>query len=346
MRNIILFLVLCAAPLVGFGQSKYFEGMSFDQSTGRTTIPGWSGDAPVCGQSFDFGAYNNGQQAQSIESDSADSISQYCGYLADRGRRNKVSEWWDRANDTLRLYIEKCANEPNAWTKLGDISNIIHSNLNLHPQQKWVELREWFKKVLYYNTEDSFYFCADIEAILSTFYYFEGRGHDALGASAVAKYIKESGRCSSWDFVKDSDTAYTLAVFDAITAWRDTVTDSLATPLDTTLPSLEELDLTILRGPQSSVTPATHEPRLGELIATRNPFADVLELKYRLAKSGMVRIDVFDLLGRSVYSEGQGYKQDGEHTLSLQSKSWSSGSYYVRLSTPSGEVKTVKVVKE
>jgi hypothetical protein len=54
----------------------------------------------------------------------------------------------------------------------------------------------------------------------------------------------------------------------------------------------------------------------------------------------------YDLFLKAVYSEGQGYKPEGEHILSLQTKGWSPGSYYVRLSSPSGEVKTVKVVKE
>jgi photosystem II stability/assembly factor-like uncharacterized protein len=77
-----------------------------------------------------------------------------------------------------------------------------------------------------------------------------------------------------------------------------------------------------------------------------NPFIEALELHYRLDKSATVRIDIYDVLGRTIYSEGQGYKQEGENLLSIQTKEWASGSYYVRLSTPSGEVKTVKVIKE
>jgi hypothetical protein len=94
------------------------------------------------------------------------------------------------------------------------------------------------------------------------------------------------------------------------------------------------------------VSPTANEPRIGELIALINPFTDVLQLKYDLDKSSVVRIDLYDLLGRSMYSEEQGYKQDGQHTLSLQSKGWSPGSYFVRLSTSTGEVKTIKLLKK
>lgn len=305
-----------------------------------TSIPGWS-SAPQCGESYDFGNHFI-QSSQSFELDSSN---EHCGYLLDRGRRNKTSEWWDRANDTLRLFIERCANAHGSWTVFGDISGIIDINKKLHPQEKWVELREWFKKVLYYNL-DTNYYCADVNELRNTFVYFEGRGYDYLGAAAVLKYLKDNKLCLQYEAVSNFDSIFRVTMEEIIFTYRDTVTDSLKTPLDTTLPSLEDLDLTILRGPQNSVTPATHEPHLGELIATRNPFTDILELKYRLDKSAMVRIDVYDLLGRAVYSEGQGYKAEGEHVLLLQSKGWASGSYYVRLSSPSGEVKTVKVVKE
>jgi hypothetical protein len=47
-----------------------------------------------------------------------------------------------------------------------------------------------------------------------------------------------------------------------------------------------------------------------------------------------------------MYSEDHGNKAVGEHRLSLATSDWPTGSYFVRLSTPSGEVKTVKVMKE
>ena len=180
---------------------------------------------------------------------------------------------------------------------------------------------------------------------METFFWFnDERGTDYNGSNTVVKYLIENNRCphaQEWLI-----NGYEANRKEQIKHYRDTVQDSIETPIDTTLPSLEDLDLGILRGPTGSVATTSGEPHLGDLIATRNPFTDILELKYRLDRSAMVRIDVYDLLGRAVYSEGQGYKAEGEHVLSLQSKSWSSGSYYVRLSSPSGEVKTVKVVKE
>lgn len=209
----------------------------------------------------------------------------------------------------------------------------------------YADFRPWLVSVIHLNQDkDSIWYCNDVATIFSTFnFYPNGRGLDYNGAISLLKYLIDSSGCGGdsiywvrWQLIRE----------DQLAIWRDTVQDSSVSPLDTSLVTLEELGLSGIRGQKNAVSPATNEPHLGELITTRNPFTDVLELKYRLDKSAMVRIDVFDLLGRAVYAEGQRYKQDGEYMLSLQAKSWSPGSYYVRLSTPSGEVKTVKVVKE
>lgn len=42
----------------------------------------------------------------------------------------------------------------------------------------------------------------------------------------------------------------------------------------------------------------------------------------------------------------QGYKPKGDNTSHFDTRTWTSGSYYIRMSTLGGEVKTVKVIKE
>jgi hypothetical protein len=266
----------------------------------------------------------------------------HCDSLYDKGINFFQGGKYEEAYSYHKKYIENCAQEKRSGGVFSRMStaNYVRSK----DDSRFPEFREWLKKVVYYNL-DSNYYCEDVASIIKTFGYFDSiRGNDALGAIAIVKYLKQEGKCSYyydyWDQASKESMEY------LVSNYRDTVKDSLKTPLDTTLPSLEGLDLEILRGPNQGVVAITREPRLRELIATRNPFADILELKYRLDKSAMVRIDVYDLLGRAVYSEGQGYKAEGEHVLSLQPEGWASGSYYVRLSSPSGEVKTVKVVKE
>ena len=281
-----------------------------------------------------------GQAIQSLDTQ------QSCTALVQIGRILNQNGRHQEAYDTLQRYFDQCALENESWVNFNEIS--LSNQQRTTSKSKHAEFREWLKKVLYYNP-DYRYYCADVGAMFKTFAWFnDERGEDINGSNAVLKYLIESGKCTA-----DSNDYYTLIELYnknrqwQIQHWKDTVHDSIATPIDTTLPSLEDLGLGILRGnPNEAVSPASSEEHIGELIATRNPFTDILELKYRLSKGAMTRIDVYDLLGRAVYSEGQGYKAEGEHVLSLQSKGWSSGSYYVRLSSPSGEVKTVKVVKE
>ena len=252
----------------------------------------------------------------------------------------------ERALDSFIVYIEHCFNQDRAVNVFSDISSMAGQVFDVYVDFRWLELRDWLKSVLYLNLSSEYY-CADVLAIINTFQNYSDTtkgGKDNNGLVVLCRFLLEENKCPSYntyliDLVADIRKAQ-------LSYWRDTVTDSIKTPIDTSSLTLEELGLGILRGPNQGVVSANHEPRLGELIATRNPFTDILELKYRLAKSGMVRIDVYDLLGRALYAEGQGYKQDGEYVLSLQAKSWSPGSYYVRLSTPNGEVKTVKVVKQ
>jgi hypothetical protein len=266
-----------------------------------------------------------------------------CKKIADLADTYFQSENYIKANDTIRYGLENCFNVKDYWRNFSIARTSVQYMSD--DNQRFVDFREWLKKVLYYNTTDSNWWCADVYNIMSTFRYFEGRGWDWLGELAVLKYVKESGRCRNWYTEAEFEELHSTGMKYAYEAWCDSVKDSIATPFDSTLPTLEELNLGILRGP-NEVVGRTHDYRLGELLAISNPFNDVLDLKYRLIKNGLVKVDVLDILGRSIYSEGQGYKPEGEHVLSIQTLNWSSGSYYVRLSTPSGEIKTVMVIKE
>lgn len=77
-----------------------------------------------------------------------------------------------------------------------------------------------------------------------------------------------------------------------------------------------------------------------------NPFHSELNLMYQLDVAQHVAITVYNVLGHEVYSLDYEWSDKGNHTLMINTHNWASGSYYIRLSTPSGEIKTVKVIKE
>jgi hypothetical protein len=131
--------------------------------------------------------------------------------------------------------------------------------------------------------------------------------------------------------------------------WKDTVTDSLKTPFDSTIPNIDQINHGWLRGFKAGVDNENSsfvKDALGNLLAENNPFADEAKLKYSLLKSVVAKVEIYDALGRKLWSYGQGFQEMGEHLLKINTSGWSAGTYYARVMTLQGEVKTVKMVKE
>lgn len=300
---------------------------------------------PVCGVDFSWGIKPKGGQSPQAMNDGIDTP--LCKYLRQRGDLHFDLERWAEADDTLRLYIENCANDYGSAAKFNTIGSAVSRRSNI--KERYQEYREWLKKVLYYNTKDSNYYCADVDQIMGSFAYYSGRGEpDYLGALAVLKFIKESGRCSKWYFIKEYNSQVNgtfAAIYDR---WKDTVQDTINTKPDSTLPTLEELDLTILYGPSEVVDQPmrSSQREILHLSASGNPFKQEVELNYELSDGAMVRINIFDQLGRSMYAEGLGWQSSGKKSIRIDGNSWAEGVYYARLFTLRGEIRTVKLVKE
>lgn len=77
-----------------------------------------------------------------------------------------------------------------------------------------------------------------------------------------------------------------------------------------------------------------------------NPASNETHVSVSLAESGYISTTIYDLLGREIEKTASTWMEKGEHSITLNTSNWASGSYYIRLSTPSGEIKTVKVIKE
>jgi photosystem II stability/assembly factor-like uncharacterized protein len=77
-----------------------------------------------------------------------------------------------------------------------------------------------------------------------------------------------------------------------------------------------------------------------------NPVYSELTIVYSLGLAQPIAITVYNLLGQEIETVENEWSDKGNHTITINTNNWASGSYYVRLSTPSGEIKTVKVIKE
>jgi len=250
--------------------------------------------------------------------------------------------------DSAKYTVEHCAIydvSPHIWADFGEATNGLQ-DLNKDPN-RWPQYREWLKKGLYLNV-DTNYYCSDVNAILSTMQLFnEVRGLDRNGSLAIIKFLRDSNRCMGWYFM--APQVWTQTRQDQYTTWRDTAKNPKLNPLDTTLPSLEDLDLQVLRGPQYAAVKDAFMPtsitKIRYLNVSENPFKSETTLLFGLADDEYMRVDIYDLLGNKVYSDTK-LLGEGDKEWRIDGKSLAGGSLYARLSTMGGEVKTVKLMHE
>ena len=85
-----------------------------------------------------------------------------------------------------------------------------------------------------------------------------------------------------------------------------------------------------------------------EIFTSPNPIDGSTNLKYIIPKDGIILIQVFDIMGREIYSKSN-YKTRGEHNedINFSALNVSSGTYMIRVSPESHEgvsAKTIKVI--
>ncbi len=313
-------------------------------------VPNHPGFSVDCGVGFDLVNKHKNQNPsiQSIQDTNAD----LCYHLFTFGQQN-VNGNPQLAYDTLRLAMETCPHYEgtsfgHAYRYFPEITGANDLRVGPGEQQKMVDYREWLKKVLYYNTDQWQWYCGDIEEIMHTLIYYEGiGGPDYKGKLAVMKYVVESGKCPK-EFFGTYQDDIDLYWHQAYSLWQDSVQDPNLTPFDSTLPSLGDHNLEILYG-QNSVTHSPGTVDLSAIVsvtASPNPISREAELTYILRSTALLKLEVYDALGKQISEQPLGFKSEGRYSIPLNSSGWSSGTYYARLSTITGETVTVKLVKQ
>jgi hypothetical protein len=336
IRKIIspLMILLC----LSFSCSSAFWGnltysCTANSASSAFTVP----STAVCGNGYTSSIIYSKPQS------SSDPDPDVCSHLSSIGVDYGSIGQYQKEYDTLKAYIELCPLDKDAYHAFPSTTNAVNG-LEQQGDTIWAKYRDWLRTVLYYNP-DTVYYCSDLFEYAKAFMHQDELGNYANFKTGIAilKFIGDSANCY----------AYGLTIPDAWKAdrriWKDTVTDSLKTPFDTTLPNIDQINHGWLRGFKAGVDNGISsivKDALGSLAAEENPFTDELKLKYSLLNSAVTKIEVFDALGTRLWSDGQGYQEVGEHLLKINTSGWSSGTYYARLMTLQGEVKTVKMVKE
>ncbi|HET9135030.1 MAG TPA: T9SS type A sorting domain-containing protein, partial [Candidatus Kapabacteria bacterium] len=238
-----------------------------------------------------------------------------------------------------RRYIETCYLEKDAPGEFLEITSAVQG-MEAVGDTIWPEYRDWLRSVLYLNP-DSTYFCADLAQYAGTF--VPNWPKDYKSCLTILKYLADSSYCNYFHF-------YMTSIWESFQRyWQDTVKDATTTPFDSTLPNIDQIGQGWLRGLQRDVTSGAYDIYQNAITvfsAVKNPFTDELELHYTAIKPTVAKIEIYDALGRMLWTDGQGYLEPREHSVRIASKDWSSGAYYARIVTLQGEVKSVKLVKE
>ncbi len=244
--------------------------------------------------------------------------------------------------DTAKEYIEHCYSEQGSENAF---STTTTSVVGLYHQGTIIIMayRDWLKKVLYYNP-DSNYYCTDLLQYAETFEFKDenNKPEDYKTTLAIFKYLIDSAQCS----ILRNESKNVLKGY--YLGWKDTVRDSLKTPFDTNYSSLDDLGQTFLRSLARDVDvhKINSTVSLSELTAEKNPFTSEAVIHYITNAPTVAKLEVYDALGHMLWTNGQGYLEPGNHVASIDGSQWSSGTYYVRLVTLKGEIKTCKLIKE
>ncbi|HET9135460.1 MAG TPA: hypothetical protein VFO76_02390 [Candidatus Kapabacteria bacterium] len=274
----------------------------------------------------------------------SDSNSETCNLLIKAVYVYKDSQQYEEAYYEFRHYIESCAYLPQAYTTFLDVGSMNSSSSQ--DKHRFEEYRDWLKKVLYYNL-DTNYYCADVTELFSTFSWFnDARGHDIRGSLALAFYLIDSGKCVNLrQFLLNNIPATWEQLYSV---WGDTVQNPGQAVFDSTLPTLDELGLGILRGKPAEVR-HFNEMMLGALVSglysTPNPFTSETKISFSCREAVLMKFEVFDVLGEKVYQGDEHVYDKGENVIILPGKDLPYGILYGRFILPDGSANTIKLRK-
>ncbi len=249
-------------------------------------------------------------------------------------------------DSVLEEFIETCYDTIDAWEAFVDLSGGI---ANPSPTS-FANYREWLKSVLWLNTIDPLYYCICAQSIYESYEPIDA-GRNINATLSVIRYLDSSGRCPQNS--ADNNTAYQQELATRHMVWLDTVNslhngDTTDFPEDTTIPTIDELGLSILRGlPAGVQNDTTATTGITNLTASENPFDKQTTIYFTTGEYAYISFQVFDVLGRIVQGDYKGSVQGpGEYQFTVDGTNLPTGSYYARITTPTGITRTIKLVKE
>ena len=147
----------------------------------------------------------------------------------------------------------------------------------------------------------------------------------------------------TWPYILDVPSNWVIELYNRITDEQVNVRETERLELKSGDEQLNNWVLTIRNDIVSSDIPGADNPVTTRLIsAYPNPFNPITNLHYELSAADYVRIEVFDMLGRSVTVLMNDYKPSGRHIATWDAHHFNSGTYLIKMSV--GGFTTVRKV--
>lgn len=308
------------------------ENVTYTALTANTrTVPTSPGFSVSC--SFGFPMAKEGQQPQSLLSTDS------CQLLYNLANSYAINEMPQACYDTARKFIETCPYHPESFRAFQFTDYGVQSS-NVTDTSRFRRYRDWLVSVLFLNTTDQKYFCADMYSIAGTYAYSEAQRLPNASLS-IYRWMDSMKFCPEfhWDELYQNDIEY---------RYDQWLLGDTTKPFDTTLHTLEELGLGFLDTLSADVSSIGQpsERYLGEARLSQNPFTHQTMLHYELLRNGYIALEVFDVLGHSIWQQkGDGLMQ-GKYAIPIELTDYPSGSYFLRIESGFGEVLTLKLIKE
>ncbi len=277
-----------------------------------------------------------------------------CLQLWNSANQFRDDRLWQQSYDTFRRFIESCPNDfPNSSIAFNRIIGDVYALGGAVNSPIQASCLSWLKSVLYRNTTDPEYFCSCVEAISGvlpnpddTLPGFRSRNIN-IGLAMYAWLIRNTS-CDSpflWQEYKQT----------RLTQYEQWHNDTNAYKLDTTLPPLSTwgLDTLLAKHFQYAWVPSGGDfgKHVASYSVSENPLQEATTLRFELTDAEYVRVEVFDVLGYntpcpSLQKTGEGLFEPGPHQIPIDFSRCTSGTYYLRITLGTGEVRTIKLVKE
>jgi hypothetical protein len=251
------------------------------------------------------------------------------------------------AYDTSMAFVERCPTDPHASFAFGDMAGDVGNGGNGPYPGALTSFRQWLISALPWNTNSPDYFCSDVFAIMQTFSttdtaWAAGNTVQNEGLS-VLYWLQQNPLC----FSSYGSQLYINSRGSQKRGWLDTQ-DTSTTPLDTTIYTMQQLGLDSVLKYAGLLGVSNNTPSIIiNASAYPNPTGEGTVISFGIAREAYVAINLYDVLGHQVSTEGfGGVVEPGNLSVPISLVGLPSGTYFARILTAYGEVQSVKLVKE